>query len=236
MSDYSIFRFKEFNLFQSKLVFKVGTDSMILGALVPRNWKPKRILDLGTGSGVLSLMLAQRFPGAEIVAVDNHEEAIVLAEHNFRSNEKLASLCQAQVADFDTFQDDKGFDLIVSNPPFYIDSLKANDQIQVKSKHLSTVELTRFFHCIQRNLTPSGSAFVIHPKEKVYDLCSLHAGLQNTSFAAIFGKPENLIRTIQVYSKEKKEIEAVSLVVRDEFGNYTEDYKQLTCDFHGVIL
>lgn len=110
------FRFQQFSVQQSKNVFRVGTDGVLLGALCSLS-SPKNILEVGTGSGLISLMLAQRESSAKILAIDINSEAIELAGINFK-NSPFSDRLEIKFQDFKNFESDEKFDLIVCNPPF----------------------------------------------------------------------------------------------------------------------
>src|SRR6187402_1935311 len=118
--DYSMFQFKQFTVDQSGCAMKINTDGVLLGALTEAN-NPQRILDIGTGTGVIALMLAQRFPGAKTDAVEIDEAAAVTAGRNFKAS-KFTKKLQGYHLGFEEYfrqNPDQKYDLIVSNPPFY---------------------------------------------------------------------------------------------------------------------
>ena len=119
------FRFQQFSIQQSKDVFRVGTDGVLLGAMC--NVKnAKKIFEIGTGTGLISLMLAQRNVSAKILAIDINESAVKLASENFRNsifNENL----KVELKDFKNFETNENFDLVVCNPPFFEENASAKD-------------------------------------------------------------------------------------------------------------
>ena len=119
-----MFRFKQFNIDQSGCAMKINTDGVLLGAF-SFAIEPKNILDVGTGTGVIALMLAQKFCDAQLEAVEIDAEAALTAEINFR-NSAFAERLKVFPLSFERYFEQlvaTKFDLIVSNPPFYIDSL-----------------------------------------------------------------------------------------------------------------
>ncbi|MFT5773225.1 MAG: tRNA1Val (adenine37-N6)-methyltransferase, partial [Algoriphagus sp.] len=118
----SWFQFQQFRINQDRCAMKISTDAVLLGALAEAD-EPKHILDIGTGTGVIALMLAQRFSEAKIVAVELDEQAAMQAGENFehsRFSEQL-SISHAAIQDFSV---SNKFDLIVSNPPYFTAHLK----------------------------------------------------------------------------------------------------------------
>jgi tRNA1Val (adenine37-N6)-methyltransferase len=120
----NIFKFKQFEVDQSGCAMKINTDGVLLGALATAN-NPQSIVDIGTGTGVIALMLAQRFAVTRIDGVDIDESAAETADRNFKGS----PFQYRMYAHFDTFEgffeshNWKKHDLIVSNPPFFLDSL-----------------------------------------------------------------------------------------------------------------
>lgn len=235
MSDFSLFRLKHFELFQNQEVFKIGTDAFVLGAWIDLDFEPHNILDLGTGTGVLSLMMAQKFPNAIIKAVDNNPSAVALAERNFRHN-ALGVNCSAHLADFSAFHDNVKYDLIISNPPFFLNALQAENQVNARAKHLDNDALDSFFKTIATNLADDGFAAVIHPETGQFEVVAAKYGLYILKQLKVYGTSEKLIRTCNLYGFTPKKMYVEQLVIRDSTGQYTKEYKRLTADLHGVQL
>jgi tRNA1Val (adenine37-N6)-methyltransferase len=120
-----MFHFKQFGVDQSGCAMKINTDGVLLGVLAEAN-NPKTILDIGTGTGVIALMLAQRYNHAIINAVEIDPAAAQTASNNFKNssfNKRITLFAQSFEDFFNEFSD-RRYDLIVSNPPFFINSLK----------------------------------------------------------------------------------------------------------------
>ena len=111
------FRFQQFDIQQSSDVFRVGTDAVLLGVLSSVHLA-KKVLEVGTGTGIISLMLAQRNPEANILAIDINSEAVDIAQNNF-SNSPFSERIKSQLQDFKKFETLEKFDLIISNPPYF---------------------------------------------------------------------------------------------------------------------
>lgn len=123
----SIFKFKQFDVDQTGCAMKINTDGVLLGAAVSHP-SPKRILDIGTGTGVIALMLAQRFRDAVIDAVEIDKQAAETAGRNFQSSVFSERLSINHTA-IEQYNNNEKFDLIVSNPPFFVNDLK-NEEIR----------------------------------------------------------------------------------------------------------
>src|SRR5690606_30727897 len=129
----SVFHFKQFAVNQSGCAMKINTDGVLLAAMATADF-PTRILDVGTGTGVISLMLAQRFPSATIDAIEIDVKAADTARGNFEESpfsDRLTSYAMA----LDKFEPKAGYDLIVSNPPFFLNSLRNNDSRKGMARH-----------------------------------------------------------------------------------------------------
>jgi len=131
----SLFRFKQFNVNQSGSAMKINTDGVLLGAFAEQS-QPNRILDIGTGTGVIAMMLAQRYPEARIDAVEKDEHSSFLASQNFKESifaDRLTAYAEA----FQDFNPPGLYDLIVSNPPFFLNALQNPDKRKSQARHAS---------------------------------------------------------------------------------------------------
>lgn len=235
MSELHLFRMKHFDIFQSEDVFKVGTDAMVLGAWTSSEPHPSRILDIGTGTGVLSMMMAQKFPKAKIVAMDSSMHAVQLANYNFLSN-PISNNCSALLHSFEDYEPDKPFDLIVSNPPFFLNAKKSESTLNMVAKHWNQSGLESFFGLIKRSLAPFGRAFIVHPPQAGFEKEASRMNLSLVKQLQVFGKEEKLVRCCSEFAKEAHDCQVERLVIRQKDGKYTQEYKILTQDYHGVAL
>lgn len=156
------FTFKQFHVQQHGAAMKVTTDACVFGSWINGPEKG-RVLDAGTGTGLLALMLAQRFPQLELVGVELDEAACRDAAVNFR-NAPFAGRLRAVHADVLTFQDDEHFDAIVCNPPFFLNSLPAKSKYKNIARHVSDAfSVERFLDAVLRLLPINGELFLILP-------------------------------------------------------------------------
>jgi tRNA1Val (adenine37-N6)-methyltransferase len=172
-----MFRFKQFNVDQSGCAMKINTDGVLLGAITEAN-NPDTILDIGTGTGVIALMLAQRFNTAQIDAVEVDEDAAKTAERNFKSSpftERLSIYSLSFENYFDQFPERK-YDLIVSNPPFYIASLKSPGEKKTLAKHTDIDFFGKLIKYVSEHLTVSGCFWLILPTNIAGTFIELAAG------------------------------------------------------------
>ena len=224
------FRFKKISVNQSEKVFRVGTDAVLLGVLSSVENR-KNILEIGTGSGVVSLMLSQRNPDAEILALDINEEAAKLAAENFKNSvfhQRLKAIHQ----DFKNFETEKKYDFIISNPPYFEKNNSAKDVLARQQTELSFENLIKKSAEI---LSKSGLFSVIIPYEngdyfekKCFDN-KLFLYQKITIFGIKNSVPKRLILEFGFEEKDCKESE---LIIEDSPRKFSQEYLELTKDFH----
>ncbi|MBF8458259.1 methyltransferase [Kaistella sp. G5-32] len=224
------FQFKNFSINQSKKVFRVGTDGVLLGALSSVK-NVERILEVGTGTGLISLMLAQRNPDAQILALDINEEAINLANENFK-NSPFGERLSVELQDFKDFKTQQRFDLIISNPPYFKENSSNKDILARQQTELS------FENLIEKSaeiLSEKGRLVVIIPFESgaYFEEISLKNKLYLSRKIQIFGiKNSAPKRWILELGLNQKEILEEEFTVEKFPRFYSEEYLELTKDFH----
>lgn len=165
------FRFKQFTVHHDQCAMKIGTDAILLGAWATAS-APQRILDIGTGSGVIALMLAQRFPAADVFAVEIDSAASEQAKANFADSSfrDRLTIAKSSVQDFCS---DVAFDLIVCNPPWFHDSLKPPDTQRSLARHNDSLSLHDLATAAVRLLSPGGRLSLILPLVEADAFCNL---------------------------------------------------------------
>ena len=152
-----MFQFKQFTICQDLCAMKVGTDGVLLGAWANGG---KRILDAGTGTGIIALMMAQRYPNAVVTAIDIDEGAVKQAQQNVAQS----PFAQQITVLHNTLQEHQGeYDAIISNPPFFIDSLAAPDEQRNVARHTQTLTYTELMQAAWRLLSDEGELSVVVP-------------------------------------------------------------------------
>lgn len=228
----SVFRFKHFEIYQQHAALKVGTDAMVLGALC-RFPKKARLLDIGTGTGVLALMCTQRFEPREVRGIDLSPEAIKDAQFNFDHSPFPNTILRVEETDLAHFAD-KPYDGIICNPPYFIDAFKTDDTAKNMARHTDSLSYeTLAVHC-KRLLLSSGTVWLICPAEnasRMFDAFEKE-GFKPQQEIAVFGKPGSHTRTVFCFGYETVEVAKSHLLVREESGKYSDAYKKLTLDFH----
>jgi tRNA1Val (adenine37-N6)-methyltransferase len=226
-----MFHFKQFSVDQSGCAMKINTDGVLLGALANGS-DPQRILDIGTGTGVIALMLAQRFKQAAIDAVEIDKTAAKTAELNF-NNSPFKERLNTYSEDFKIFFDrspDVKYDLVVSNPPFHLRSLKSQSTGKALARHADERFFEALISSVVFHLTPEGLCCLILPlqtaalvkqladKNKLYlhkkiSICSFADAAPHREILAFGMCRQNIIenkfviyRQPNIYSQEYQEI------------------------------
>lgn len=226
-----MFRFKQFVIEQELCAMKVGTDGVLLGAWAEGG---QRILDVGTGTGVIAIMMAQRFPEAQVAALDIDEGAVLQARHNVAHSpfkdrvEVLHSSVQEFLPSKSKILHSK-FDCIVANPPFFIDSLRAPDTQRNAARHTDTLSYDDLMQSAARLLTDEGIISVIVPFDyrRRMDDAALFASLYPCRLCAVStkeGKPPR--RYLLSYCRRLRPLRSETLTIG------SEAYQQLTQDFY----
>lgn len=232
----SVFRFKHFDVRHENSALKVGADAMILGALVERD-DAKTVIDIGAGTGVLSLMFAQKNLAAHIHAVEIDEQSFFDCQSNF-STSPWSDRLTAIHTDICSFNPSEKYDLIISNPPFYSHSLINTDERKARTKHEAFLPIGNLVDWVVGNMSDAGSCWLIWPFQAVDLLISTFDQHQLSLHQQIdiYSKPNRPSRVVLQFGKELKKILKSSVVIRQDDGNYTEEYIGLTRDFHAVDL
>ena len=220
------FQFKQFRVEQSLAAMKVCTESCAFGALVEAV-DPVRILDIGTGTGLLSLMAAQRF-ACPIDAVEIEEGAYRQALANFQKSpwSDRISLFHSSIQEF-ALRAQHRYDLIICNPPFFSNHLHSPSKTRNMAMHNQTLSHADFAEALQILLKDSGRAYVLHPPaeanmfDKIGEEKSLHVQ-SRTQLRHHADGP--VLRYISVYGKMPKDYSQEIFVIKDESGVYTKGF------------
>lgn len=224
------FRFKHFDILQKSSVFRVGTDAVLLGALCTNDFSGK-VLEVGTGTGVVALMVAQRNPTVNIKAIDINKEAAELAAENFRKSpfhERLIAVHE-NLNDMSTSEK---FDGIISNPPYFPENSSTKDVI---ARQQAELDSERLVSKTVQVLAPRGILSVIIPSEQsdyFTGLC-FNNGLFLSRKVNIYGIADGpLKRNILEFSFKTKDLVEGDFIIEKSPRNYSDQYLELTSEFH----
>lgn len=225
------FVFQQFAIKQTRQVFRVGTDGVLLGALCNVS-KAKNILEIGSGTGLISLMLAQRNPDAEILAIDINEEAAKLTQENFK-NSIFSERLKAVHSDFKNFSSEISFDFIVSNPPYFEENDSSKDILARQKIELS---FQRLIENTSAHLSKTGGTFsVIIPSaetENFVEICKKNQLLLQRKIN-IYGIEGGILkRNILEFSFSDKISVEENFTIEKSPRQYSDQYLDVTKNFH----
>jgi len=229
------FQFKQFEVEDKNCAMKVGTDAVLLGSWVNIE-NAESALDIGTGSGVIALMLAQR-SDAEITGIDIHEPSILDATENFKESPWKSRLMARNFSlqEFVNFNEKK-YDLIVSNPPFFSNSLISPSENKSLAKHNQSLSQYELLKSVLTLLKENGKFSVILPASEIseFTIKAVKMGFYTKKQLRIFPKTNKAFnRIITTFSLQPFGIcEIEELIIRDQNNNYTSEYKDLTKYFY----
>jgi tRNA1Val (adenine37-N6)-methyltransferase len=232
------FNFKQFTVIQEKSAFKVGTDGVLLGASAKVSDKDK-VLDIGTGTGLISLMIAQRCD-AEIFAIEPDQQSYTEASENVHKSKWSSRIKVINTNLQNYFPEEMKFDLIVSNPPYFTDSLKNPDPRKSGTRHTDSLTSTELLYGTSRLLESNGIFQVIMPYAEGNLLIAEAAQYGLFCFDILKIRPlptSEIRRLILTFSKERKKATEKFLTI--EHGprhEFTEEYINLTKDFYLKFL
>lgn len=226
------FQFQKFRVEQEKSAMKISTDAILLGALADFD-APNWILDIGTGTGVIALMLAQRFENARITGIELDENASQEAKSNFEKSDfsERLSLSHGSIQNFKT---EVQFDMIVSNPPYFPDHLKSRDQKRNQALHTDKLSFEELIISVDRLLGPNGVFWCILPPRQMEELSVKldKIGFYGISEIAVRDNPEKQIhRVIKSFSKVISSFSRTEHSLKNSSGEYTDFYKSLISGF-----
>ncbi len=215
---------------------KVGTDAVLLGAWVFPNGS-KTILDIGTGTGIIALMLSQKTE-AHIDAIDIDEDSVEQAQQNI-SGSKFAHKIHVSLHSFQEYSKttDKKFDLIVSNPPYFEQSFKSSDEQRSHARHADVLPFEELIDGVVNILNPKGKFCLILPKLEAekFRLLAEKKGLHLSKLLRVKSRADKDTdkRHLMQFEFVPTEFSEKTLVIEeDRRHNYTEEYKEFTKDYY----
>ena len=232
----SPFNFKQFTIQQDRCAMKIGTDGVLLGAWVSLENNPESVLDIGAGTGILSLQIAQRCLAETIEAIEIDEGAFEQCVENFESSswgDRLFCF-HASAQEFATEVEEE-YDLIISNPPFYSDDYKSEDTKRNTARFTDTLPFRDLSIVAFQFLSEKGVFALILPRKEEESFITLasEVGLFPKRICRVRGTATSEVkRSLLEFSFKKTEIVYEELIIEISRHNYTEEYKNLTKDFY----
>ena len=233
MGREKVFRFKQFSVLNDRTAMKVGTDGVLLGAWCDVEGA-QQVLDVGTGCGVIALMVAQRNEATAIEGIDIDHDAIEEATLNF-SRSPWADRLTASVTDFNELKTGTRYDLIVSNPPYFTDSLLPPDKSRTLARHTRSLTYVQLIDGAARLLTDDGALALISPTdaEGVITQAATFASLPVRRLTRVIPVEGALPRrTLWLLSRRAMPYHEDTLTIAHVDGSFTSDYIALTKDFY----
>ncbi len=227
----SIFKFKQFSIIQKKSAMKVGTDGVMLGAWASVN-NAKNILDIGCGTGLISLMIAQRNSKADIIGIEIDKETSKEANINI-NNSQWAERISIYNTSLQNYISSQKFDLIISNPPFF-HKTTFNNKRNI-ARHSNFLSFDDILNYTASNLSDTGKFSVIIPKESENNFIknAKNHNLYLRKICNIKGNEKtNIVRVMLELSFQKIEKKTEEIIIEIDRNRYTEDYINLCKDFY----
>ena len=230
------FRFKQFTVQQENCAMKVCTDACLFGAYVADQVKTKaanNILDIGTGTGLLSLMLAQRVP-ALIDAVEIDEAAFLQVKENFEQSPWKERLFVFNT-DVTKFETEKKYACIISNPPFFENDLKSNDSNKNNAKHDTSLTLDKLLQVVKKLLKDDGLFAVLLPYHRVEYFIAAAKEIElllNKKILVKQTEKHDYFRGMLVFSKQQSALSEETISIKTEDEKYTVRFAELLKDYY----
>lgn len=235
------FQFKQFSIENNRSAMKVGTDAVLLGSWMRVEPKDSNLLDIGCGTGIISLMAAQRTPSAQILGIDIDSISCEEAINNIINSpwsDRVKAL-NVSLQDFTQTIDIK-YDHIFSNPPFFINSLKSTELRKSNARHTDSLPFDVIIKAIDRLLSDNGRFSIILPYneanifiEEALSAVNLRLARRTNVYTAE-NKPVKRALLEFVRECDFKGLMETGLVIQSQ-GRYTEDYIKLTKNFHPFL-
>lgn len=229
-----MFRFKQFEIDDSLSAMKIGTDGVLLGAWADVA-EAHSILDVGTGTGLVAIMCAQRNALARVHGIDIVEAAVTEARGNMARTAWSERLC-AEHADLRTYSSEVRYDHIVSNPPFFLTTLQSPDAARAMARHADTLTYDDLVSAAERLLNPGGRLSVVLPTDCAQQFrCVAFERVWLTRILDVVTREGDAPkRTLMEFRLSDKPLMpcAETLTIQAKDGSYTDEYRRLTEQFY----
>ena len=232
------FKFKKFSIDQDRCAMKIGTDGVLLGAWASLDHYPDSILDIGTGTGLIALMLAQRSGAQLIDALEIEENAYEQSVENFEKSDWGDRLFCYHAA-FDEFveemQEEEKYDLIISNPPFYAEDYKTGNDHRDQARFAEALPLTELIAGASLLLSENGHFDIIIPFSEEENAIAIAGNFKlfPNKITRVKGTATSAIkRSLLSFSFKNLEITPNELIIEISRHHYTPEYRNLVKDFY----
>ena len=230
------FTFKQFHIDHSRCAMKVGTDGTLIGAWFSTPCNNCSILDIGTGTGLIAIMAAQRFPAAQIIGIDIDSDCIAQAEENVAAS-PWSERISVQNKPLQEFTSSDGFDAIVSNPPYFVDSLLSPDDQRSTARHTNSLSFSDLSQSVERLLKPDGIfSLILPPTEAEQFLSAARGRLFLTRRCEVWSTPTSGVKRVmmQLQKAVPQQLPQIEKLIIEDKGpmGFSDDYKHLTQDFY----
>lgn len=230
------FTFKQFHIDHSRCAMKVGTDGTLLGAWASLPDGEGAILDIGTGTGLIAIMAAQRAPEAHITAIDIDTDCVEQARDNVSAT-PWSDRIEIVGSPLQEFFPSHTFDSIISNPPYFIDSLLSPDAARTTARHTTTLSFEDLVGGVLRLLAEDGTfSLILPPTEYGRFLSEARGRLFEKRRCEVWSTPESGVKRImaELTKTPPQDSPLVSRLIIEDKGpmGYSDEYKTLTRDFY----
>lgn len=218
---------------------KVTTDACLFGAwvaseILQMESKPKRILDIGTGTGLLSLMIAQATNSSHIDAVESNEDAFQEASSNFAQSIWKDKL-RTHLTSIQDYSAQEKYDLVICNPPFFKASLRGLDQNKNQALHSNDLSQKLLLDKVQPLLAAKGTFYLLYPERemRIFQLFTESTNLKPSKRVSVRNTPDaQVFRVMIALSHRPQKVEESELFIRDGEGKYTRHFQELLKDYY----
>jgi tRNA1Val (adenine37-N6)-methyltransferase len=234
----SVFRFKQFDIDQSGAAMKVGTDGVLLGAWAAVHSNASKALDIGTGSGLIALQLAQRFEGLELTAIERDPDAALQATANVKHSvfaERIKVIETDLLSWYEAYE--ACFDVVVTNPPYFDESPLNHHDSRHLARQSAYLPLESLVRAAAYVLRDGGSLSLIVPFDRAETLrqAADQRGFQLKRYCLVKGRKETQVRRVLfdwVKTEKPLIVHREELVLELDRNLYTEEYRALTAPFY----